>query len=150
MSSKNTLAGSGTHLTEGLAGLTCGIAFGITTAVVGQPFDSLKTKMQAEPRYARMSMLGTLRTVLGSEGIYGLYKGILPPLFGSTIFRSLQFGVYNYSYSHMGEMFPVTTQSISWLADMEMRVVLGGLCAGAVRSVIETPLEVVSLGFCLQ
>lgn len=36
---------------EGLISLVCGFMFGATNALVGHPFDTIKTKMQAEHDY---------------------------------------------------------------------------------------------------
>ena len=38
-------------------------------------------------------MINTFKHVVRTEGVIGLYRGILPPLVGSSIFRSVQFGV---------------------------------------------------------
>jgi len=40
-------------------------------------------------------MLKTFSNVVRREGFLGLYKGLLPPLIGSSIFRAVQFAAYN-------------------------------------------------------
>jgi solute carrier family 25 carnitine/acylcarnitine transporter 20/29 len=62
---------------------------------VGHPFDSIKTKMQAQEGFAGGKgggggMLSTLRHVLKTQGVGGLYKGWVPPMWGSGIYRSTQ------------------------------------------------------------
>lgn len=40
-------------------------------------------------------MIKTFTRVVRYEGFMGLYKGLLPPLIGSSIFRAVQFAAYN-------------------------------------------------------
>lgn len=61
----------------------------------GHPFDSIKTKMQAQEGFAGGKgggggMVSTLRHVLKTQGVGGLYKGWVPPMWGSGIYRSTQ------------------------------------------------------------
>ena len=72
-----------------------GIMFGATNAIVGHPLDTIKTKMQAQTEFLNNSgPFSTLWTVFRNEGIRGLYRGVIPPFFGSIIFRSMQFTVF--------------------------------------------------------
>jgi len=81
-----------------------GTVFGATSVIVGHPFDTVKTKMQAQsshmatkqsnPRYVE-----TIAKVMRNEGPTGFYKGWAPPFAGSIIFRSLQFSVYQMVYT---------------------------------------------------
>lgn len=63
---------------------------------LGHPFDLIKTKMQAQAGFAGgkggggLGMVGTLKQVLRTEGVPGLYRGWLPPMWGSGIYRSTQ------------------------------------------------------------
>jgi len=45
---RGAVVGSGGGLKEGLFGLGCGVLYGITSPLVGQPLDTIKTKMQAQ------------------------------------------------------------------------------------------------------
>jgi hypothetical protein len=40
-----------------------------------------------------MGMTRTFAHVVKNEGVIGLFRGLMPPLMGSSIFRSVQFGV---------------------------------------------------------
>ena len=84
-----------------------GCLYGGSSTLVGHPFDTIKTKMQAQqghtafhqekPRY-----IDTIRKVYQSEGFKGFYKGWIPPFFGSILFRSLQFSIYEGFYTKGG------------------------------------------------
>ena len=50
--------------------------------------------MQAEPGFEKFSMIKTATTVFKAEGIVGLYRGCIPPLWGSGAYRSVQFSVF--------------------------------------------------------
>jgi hypothetical protein len=134
----------GSFWSEGIYGLGCGLAYGMTSAVVGQPLDSVKTKMQAQAVYKNMSMFKTFGHVIKTEGVIGLYRGILPPLVGSSIFRSVQFGAYNFAWAGLGQNFPSTLSHIPG-TELESRVILGSIFASGIRSVIECPLELIKV-----
>ena len=51
----------------------CGFAYGTTTVIVGQPLDTIKTRMQAKGTGS--SMITTASAIFKKEGITGLYRG---------------------------------------------------------------------------
>ena len=104
------------------------------------PLDTIKTKMQAQASFARAGALRTLRETLAKEGARGLYRGLLPPLFGSMVFRSLQFSAYTFTYAAVRDNEALCTPQ-PWLGGMQLRVLLAATVSSTVRSVIETPLE---------
>jgi len=138
------MLGSGSMFREGLFGMGCGILYGITSPLIGHPFDTVKTKMQAQGGYQTGGMLRTFATVIRKEGFLALYKGLLPPLIGSGIYRSVQFGVYNACWTWFGD-YPLSQTKIGWLGDMEVRVIASGLIASTARTFIETPLELIKV-----
>ena len=58
---------------------------------MGHPFDTVKTKMQAQAGFESQGMLKTFSQTVRKQGVRGLYRGALPPLLGSGMFRSTQF-----------------------------------------------------------
>ena len=124
---------------EGGIGLATGILFGLTNVVVGHPFDTIKTKMQAQKGFENMSMYKSFSSVLQKEGIKGLYRGAIPPLWGSGIYRSIQFSAFEATYTFLDNRFGKT--HIPLTNGLEIRVICGGMMAGTMRAVIETPLE---------
>ncbi|XP_014673522.1 PREDICTED: mitochondrial arginine transporter BAC1-like [Priapulus caudatus] len=81
-------------LKEGAIGLGVGVLYGVTNVAVGHPFDTVKTKMQAQRGFESGNMLQTFGKTLRHQGIIGLYRGCIPPLWGSGIYRSAQFAVF--------------------------------------------------------
>ena len=82
-----------------------GVLYGTTSVCVGHPFDTIKTKMQAQQGFENRSMLRSFAKTVQEQGIRGLYRGCLPPLFGSGIFRSTQFAVFESVYTYMDVPF---------------------------------------------
>ncbi|KAJ2782922.1 hypothetical protein H4R18_002001 [Coemansia javaensis] len=79
--------------------LGAGALSGMTSCVLLQPFDLLKTRVQqgqqgqqgqSAPRAAR-SVIGTVRAVVSSEGVLGLWRGTLPSLMRNAPGTSLYF-----------------------------------------------------------
>jgi solute carrier family 25 carnitine/acylcarnitine transporter 20/29 len=124
---------------EGLIGLGVGILYGTTNIAVGHPFDTIKTKMQAQVGFEKTNMFQSFAKTLRSQGIRGLYRGCIPPLWGSGIYRSTQFAVFEAVYTYLDKTF--ATSNIPFTGGLQIRVVIGGVIASTARAIIETPLE---------
>jgi solute carrier family 25 carnitine/acylcarnitine transporter 20/29 len=145
---RSLVRSSGSSTTETIAGLGCGLLYGFTSPVIGQPFDTIKTKMQADLSYMKMGMFSSFRRLWLEEGIRGLYRGILPPLLGSSVFRAIQFSVYGGAYRALGEdpsVGPYVTSTIPYSGGLQYRVFLAGVASSTARTFIETPLELIKV-----
>ena len=138
------LVGSGSASTEALRGVVCGLVYGATSPLVGHPIDSVKTRMQADARYAATSALQTARGIVAAEGVRGLYRGLLPPLLGSSVFRSVQFSVYGAAMSAARDS-PLLMAEVPGAGGLQLRVLAAGLASSAARALLETPLELVKV-----
>lgn len=124
---------------EASIGLGVGVLYGVTVVVSAHPFDTIKTKMQAQKGFENSSMVNTFVRTFKAEGLKGLYRGWVPPLIGSGIYRSIQFSKFEAVYTFLDNDFGRT--KIPFSHGVEFRVVLAGIASGTARSVIETPLE---------
>ena len=84
-----------------------GCIFGGSNTIIGHPFDTCKTKMQAQDSFMGSKTDGhgyidTIKHLYKSEGPIGFYRGCIPPFFGSVIFRSAQFTVYEMAFTFAG------------------------------------------------
>jgi solute carrier family 25 carnitine/acylcarnitine transporter 20/29 len=138
------LVGSGGTSREAAAGFLCGMLFGLTSPLIGHPLDTVKTKMQAQGAYVQGGAWRTLRAVARSEGFLALYRGLLPPLLGSSVFRSVQFSVYSAAYS-AAAAHPALRAEVPGTGGLQVRVLTSGLLASFARALIETPLEFVKV-----
>ena len=138
------LVGAGSSREEALRGLLCGVLFGVASPLAAHPLDTIKSQMQALPAASRGGALASLRRIVACGGVRALYRGLLPPLLGSAVYRSLQISMFSAVYAG-------TKASTFWaapvaaLAGLEPRVLLAGAAATTARALIETPLEVVKV-----
>ena len=120
-------------------GLGVGVLYGTTSVCVGHPFDTVKTKMQAQSGFETQNMFRTFSKTVHEQGIRGLYRGCLPPLFGSGIYRSVQFAVFEGAYTYMD--VPFARYELPFTGGIQLRVLASGFIASTARAIIETPLE---------
>mmetsp|Transcript_493 Transcript_493/g.661 ORF Transcript_493/g.661 Transcript_493/m.661 type:complete len:288 (+) Transcript_493:111-974(+) len=132
---------------EGLYTSICGVLYGGTNTIVGHPFDTVKTKMQAQVEHISMKnnaikspYIHTIKNVYQNEGVTGFYKGWIPPFWGSIVYRSLQFAVFEAVYTKL-ESSAEMLNPVPMTVDMEWRVVAAGFTAASCRAVIECPFE---------
>jgi solute carrier family 25 carnitine/acylcarnitine transporter 20/29 len=102
-----------------------GCIAGFVRAIVSQPFDTIKTKMQMNPSYYGTS-LNCLRMSIQSEGALSLYRGLTFPLIGNGFIVGTHFHTYN----NMKDTLPSPVT---------------GALAGAFGSLISGPVEYVRI-----
>ena len=62
---------------EAVLGMIAGMVYGATNVLVGQPFDTVKTKMQTQSAHmsSKISMTDSARRIMFKEGLQGFYRG---------------------------------------------------------------------------
>lgn len=110
-----------------------GASHGLTSVIVGQPLDTVKTRMQGMPNEAKSNSLTVARNVFEKEGIRGLYRGGLPIFIGGSLMRSAQFGVSGTVKAKLDE----STLPLPHFAS----VVIAGMAGGIGRGVVEVPAD---------
>lgn len=76
-----------------------GLVDGLGTVFAGHPFDTLKVRLQTSKVIINdfTSTRDCFIKTLQREGIFGLYKGVIPPLLMTPLFaKSALFGVYGH------------------------------------------------------
>jgi hypothetical protein len=68
--------------------LFTGSLYGGTHTISGHPLDTIKSKMQIQQGYNGGAMEVT-RMIYKAEGLRGFYRGCIPPLWGSMIYRGI-------------------------------------------------------------
>ena len=85
---------------DGAISLAAGMFFGAANTMTGHPLDTVKTKMQAQKGHMKLDrikgpgVVDTIKRIWTNEGAIGFYRGCWPPLFGSVLYRGIQFSVY--------------------------------------------------------
>ena len=118
-------------------GSLSGLAFGLVSPLASQPFDTLKTKMQAEARYARQGMGAVAAQVLRADGAAGLYRGIVPIVMSTGLQKSALFS------ANAGARRACEESGVRGLPAL----LVGGLAAGTARTVVETPFELAKVRY---
>lgn len=145
---KGAIAGEGSSFEEAMIGLASGIVFGLVSPTIGHPFDSIKTRMQADPMYHNASFRQTVYSIYKTDGIRGgFYRGFIPPLIGSMAFRGLQFSVYAGSYSAYEQYCTplLGTDPIPYTGGLRPSVLVGAFMASLARASIESPLDFIKV-----
>jgi len=127
---------------EGAIACGTGVLYGATNALVGHPMDTVKAKMQAQAGFMRgadTTMLGVVRRVWAAEGPVGFFRGVVPPLFGSSVYRSAQFAVFEAVYTRSRELG--WDRTVPGTGGLAWATVLAGVCGASARAVVESPIE---------
>ena len=108
-----------------MIGLGTGVLYGTTSVLVGHPFDTIKTKMQAQSGFERTTMVQSFAKTIREGNIKGLYRGATPPLLGSGIYRSMQFAAFEGVYTYLGEKAVWSKHEIPCTGGLQVRLVCG-------------------------
>ncbi|CAJ1953684.1 unnamed protein product [Cylindrotheca closterium] len=126
-------------MAELLVTFAAGASYGMTTVVVGQPLDTIKTRMQGLPSASRSSSFQVAKDLFFRESIFGLYRGGLPLFFGGAFMRSAQFGFSGACKSWLESSFGKTQNR--WMGIFDWQIVVAGIAGGIGRGIVETPTD---------
>ena len=127
---------------EAIAALISGVAYGIINTIVGHPMDTVKTNMQIQDSYKGKNMIQSIKLLKNTNGLLGFYKGVYPPLFGSSIFRAAQFSIFEGVYTFLDhKKNPLFDYKIPYTFGLQIKVLIGGFSSGLVRAILECPFE---------
>ena len=113
---------------------------GASGTLVSHPFDTVKVRIQAQTP-CNMRYRGTLHCfaeIIRKESVYGLYKGLLAPLYGTIALNAIIFGVHG------------NVKRISTLKNPLHREYLAGAAAGFAESLVACPMELIKTRMQLQ
>ncbi|KAL3874916.1 hypothetical protein ACJMK2_037868 [Sinanodonta woodiana] len=133
-----SLFSSGSYISPGLVFTISGLCAGLTEAVVINPFEVVKVKLQAErSRFSdQKSTYATAREIVAKDGLgfHGLNKGLTATLGRHGVFNMVYFGFYH----NIKGIMPEYSDPL-----MEFgRKFLIGLCSGVLGSCINIPFDV--------
>lgn len=136
------MVGKGNSTLELIYGSLSGMAFGLISPMASQPFDTIKTKMQADARFANQGSVAVGRAVLKTEGLAGLYRGMLPILASTGVQKAALFAGYAGGRRWCEESgISALSQPMPFTGGLSPSVIVGSVASATARTVVETPFE---------
>lgn len=131
-----------------------GVAGGVARVMVGQPFDTIKTRLQVlgqgtalaatlPPEMTYKNSMDCVRKMVKNEGPFSLYKGTVAPLIGNMILLGIHFPVFSKVRAALEDGEAPGTFS-HW------KILAAGGAAGAAGSLVSTPVELVRTKLQMQ
>lgn len=127
-----------------LAVFTGGI-YGATHTISGHPLDTIKTRMQIDPAYAKLNTFQTTKLLYKEAGLIGFFRGCLPPLWGSTCYRSIMMSTYEASYTYFEGNYDKSHFVNQEYGIFRPLVIVGAFNASIFRGIVENPIEYAKL-----
>lgn len=127
-------------LSQGHHDFIAGTIGGMAGIIAGQPFDTVKTRIQTSPDYSP-NIIKSGSRIIREEGFMALYKGMLSPLLGVGLINAIVFGVY-------GNYLKIKQTSNGWEneSDIPYRTIfMGGCLGGLVNCAIVGPVELLKI-----
>ena len=140
------MVGRGSATLELLYGSLSGMAFGLISPTFAMPFDTIKTKMQAERRFRHKGPLAVGRTVVAELGFPGLYRGMVPILASTGVQKTVLFAANSGARRACENSGVAALSEPIWgTGGLKPAVLVGGVAAAAARTVVETPFELMKV-----
>ncbi|KAJ2503190.1 Mitochondrial carrier protein ymc2 [Coemansia sp. RSA 1972] len=134
MSDKSSNDGPMRAVKDCLAGSVGGIA----QVFAGQPFDTVKVRLQTQPDLYKGTM-DAVRKTMQNDGPGGFYKGTTTPLVGVGLCVSIQFLVMEHMKRTFGQINGTPSGQAPMLTPVQLYI--AGATAGVANSVISGPVE---------
>ncbi|XP_008580558.1 PREDICTED: solute carrier family 25 member 47 [Galeopterus variegatus] len=109
---------------------------GISGVAVGYPLDTVKVKIQTEPKYT--SIWHCVRDTYRQERVWGFYRGLSLPVCTVSLVSSVSFGTYHHCLAHICRFRYGSSEAKPAKAD----ITLAGYASGLVRVFLTSPTEV--------
>lgn len=90
--------------------LFCGWMSGISGTLVGQPFNTIKVRLQTQKSKhgrKRQTAMSALNKLIRKEGFMALYKGTMIPILGVGSFTAVKFSSFNFAKQHLQVRHPL-------------------------------------------
>ena len=129
-------------LREAQLALFTGGIFGAVHTVSGHPLDTIKSKMQINKDYFKLNSFQTTKKIMIDEGVKGYFKGIIPPLWGSTVYRALMLSAYEFAFTYFSQNYEENHWiNQDYMGGIRPVVLASAFFASTVRSGVEQPVE---------
>ncbi|KAF8059734.1 SPAC4G9.20c [Scenedesmus sp. PABB004] len=124
-----------------------GVSGGVARIMVGQPFDTIKTRLQVlgkgtigaagmPPEMVYNGGMDCVRKMFKAEGPLSLYKGTVAPLLGNMLLLGIHFPTFHKTRDYL-EAGDAPGTFTPW------KILASGAAAGAAGSVVSSPTELI-------
>ncbi|KAJ1900716.1 Mitochondrial carrier protein ymc2 [Kickxella alabastrina] len=111
---------------------------GIAQVFAGQPFDTVKVRMQTQPDLYK-GTVDAVRKTIQNDGFAGFYKGTTTPLIGVGLCVSIQFLVMEHMKRTFARVNGTPTSQAPVLTASQLYI--AGATAGVANSIVSGPVE---------
>lgn len=125
---------------EGQIAIVGGGLYGFSHTVSGHPLDNIKATMQLDPRYRGQSTFDVARGMWQEHGVRAFFRGCVPPLWGSVVYRSAMMSSYEASYTFL-ESTAKDSPLHAELFGVRPLVVVSAVFCSCFRAIFESPIE---------
>lgn len=122
-----------------------GCVGGLVSLVAGQPFDTIKVRLQTSTKFAGAG--DCFRQLLANEGPLALFKGMSSPVLSASLVNAIVFSSYNETMTLMKQE---AADSSSSSKATYGQVFVAGSVAGGLQSSVLTPTELVKCRLQIQ
>ncbi|KAJ8607075.1 hypothetical protein CTAYLR_009902 [Chrysophaeum taylorii] len=130
---------------EGQIAVVGGALYGLSHTVSGHPLDNIKAAMQLDARYRGLSTFAVASRMWREAGLGAFARGCIPPLWGSTVYRSAMMSSYEATYTALDAVDPKATTVgrilHAELLGMRPLVVVSSVACSVFRAIFESPIE---------
>ncbi|RHY84155.1 hypothetical protein DYB37_005196 [Aphanomyces astaci] len=129
---------------EAALALFTGSFYGGVHTVVGHPLDTIKSRLQMDPTMRNASALDVAKSLWKTDGLRGFFRGCVPPLWGSMVYRGIMYSGYEFSFTFIEKGFPddhFLKNELSPSFPVRPMVVASTVFAASCRGIIESPIE---------
>lgn len=129
---------------EGQIAIVGGAIYGFSHTVSGHPLDNIKAAMQLDQRYRGLSARRVASLMWRNDGLAAFWRGAIPPLWGSVVYRSAMMSSYEASFTFLDAVEPTSAVGSvlhSELAGVRPLVVASAVACSFFRALFEAPIE---------
>ena len=89
---------------EAALALFTGGIYGASHTISGHPLDTIKSKMQISGgEFKNADAWTTARMIMQKDGLVGFFRGVVPPLWGSVVYRGIMMSSYEYGFTYLSK-----------------------------------------------
>ena len=128
-----------------------GCAGGLVSLVAGQPFDTIKVRLQTSTKFTGAG--DCFRQLLANEGPLALFKGMSSPVLSASLVNAIVFSSYNETMTLMKQEAADSNSSSSSSSSSKptySQVFVAGSVAGGLQSSVLTPTELIKCRLQVQ